>query len=181
MPQISEVDYAAASPEQRAAHDDELRLRGRMTNMKRTLLHSPVALRVYGEWFALRGELEPVIGDRALFIFAHAISKAGQSLTGATFMRRALIQMGIDPDALVLSQEELALVHFGAAIAHDPNHVEDDAWAPLKARYNEKTLVDLVAFAGIQVATNLFMSVVGTRFDAELLQFAERPISPSRE
>src|SRR5690606_31940081 len=66
MAQISQLDLADASAEQRAAHDEELRLRGRMTNMKRTLMHSPVALRVYGEWFALRDELAPVIGDRAI-------------------------------------------------------------------------------------------------------------------
>src|SRR6185437_13573472 len=134
MPHISQVDYAAAGPTQRAAHDEEMRLRGRMTNMKRTLLHSPVALRIYGEWFALRDELRPVLGDRAIFIFAHAISKANQSPTGATFMRRALAQLGFDPDALVLTEEERDLVRFGRAIGVDANAVDDAIWTPLKAR-----------------------------------------------
>ena len=174
MPQISEVLYAEAADEQRAAHDEELRLRGRMTNMKRTLLHSPVALRVYGEWFALRAELLPVIGDRAVFIFAHAISKASHSVVGTTFMRRALLQIGADPDALSLSDAEAELIRFGEAIAHNPNTVSDDIWVPLKARYDEKTLVDLVAFAGIMVATNVFTNVAGTRLDDELREFAER-------
>jgi hypothetical protein len=173
MAHISEVDYATATPEQRSAHDEEMRLRGRMTVMKRTLLHSPVALRIYGDWFPLRDELQPVIGDRAIFIFAHAISKAGNSRTGVTFMRRALTQMGFDPDALELSDEERDLVRLAEAIVADPQHVGDEIWAPLKARYSEKTLVDLVAFAGIQVATNLFMSVVGTPLDEELQAFAE--------
>jgi len=174
MSHISEVDYAKAGAEQRAAHDEEMRLRGRMTVMKRTLLHSPVALRIYGDWFPLRDELKPVIGDRAVFIFAHAISKAGNSRTGVTFMRRALTQMGFDPDALELSPEEHDLVAFGEAIARDPQHVGDELWAPLKVRYTEKTLVDLVAFAGIQVATNLYMTVVDTPLDSELQAFAER-------
>ncbi|HTJ56587.1 MAG TPA: hypothetical protein VL418_03345 [Devosiaceae bacterium] len=171
---ISEIDPAKASAEQQAAHDEEMRLRGRMTVMKRTLLHSPVALRIYGEWFPLREELKPVIGDRAIFIFALAISKAGGSVTAVTFMRRALKLMGFDPDALELSVEERDLVRFGEAIVADPNAVGDEVWAPLKARYAEKTLVDLVAFAGIQVATNLFMSVVDTPLDSELGEFVER-------
>ncbi|TGQ31284.1 hypothetical protein EN859_030540 [Mesorhizobium sp. M00.F.Ca.ET.216.01.1.1] len=38
MAHISQIDYDTASPEIRAAHDEELRLRSRMTNMKRILL-----------------------------------------------------------------------------------------------------------------------------------------------
>lgn len=54
MARISRIDYDTAPPEIRAAHDEELRLRGRMTNMKRILLHSPAAHRIYAEWFTLR-------------------------------------------------------------------------------------------------------------------------------
>jgi hypothetical protein len=173
MAHIPQADYAAASPAQQAAHDEELALRGRMTNMKRTLLHSPVALRVYGEWFALRAELLSALGDRAIFIFAHAISAASGSRIGTTFMRRALTQMGFDPDALALSPEEADLARFGAAIAIDPHAVGDALWVPLRARYTDKTLVDLVAFAGLMVATNVFTDVVDTPLDDELLAFLE--------
>ena len=175
MPHISQLDYANASPEQRAAHDEELRLRGRMTNMKRTLLHSPAALRIYGEWFTLRDELRPVIGDRAIWIFALSISTASHSLVGTSFMRRALIQSGGDPDALDPNEAEGDLMRFGAAIGVDPNNVPTETWRPLQSRYAEKTLVDLVAFAGIMVATNVFTNVVGTGLDAELAEFAARP------
>jgi alkylhydroperoxidase family enzyme len=165
---IDQVEDARATSEQQAARDEELRLRGRMTNMKRTLLHSPVALRVYGEWFALRGELLPVIGDRAIFAFALAICRASGSVTGTTFMRRALTQLGADPDRLALSGEERELAAFGEAIGRDPKSLGDAEWAPLKARYDDKTLVDLVAFAGIMVATNVFTDSVGTPLDIEL-------------
>ena len=171
MAHIPPADQSALTPEQRAAQDEELRLRGRMTDMKRTLLHSPAALRVYGEWFTLRDELLPVIGDRAIFVFAHAISRASGTLTGTTFMRRALSQLGADPDALELSAEEVDLVRFGEAIGHDPQTVSDETWAPLILRYSDKTLVDLVAFAGIMVATNVFTNVVDTPLDAELAPY----------
>ena len=174
MPHISQVDYGNASPDQRAAHDEELRRRGRMTNMKRTLLHSPTALRIYGEWFTLRDELRPVIGDRAIWIFALSISKASHSLVGASFMRRALLQAGADPDILNPDEAEQDLMRFGEAIGSDPNEVPEATWRPLQSRYAEKTLVDLVAFAGIMVATNVFTNVVGTELDAELAEFAQR-------
>jgi alkylhydroperoxidase family enzyme len=171
MPQISQLHYEQAGQEARRAHDEELRLRGRMTNMKRTLLHSPAALRVYGEWFTLRDELRPVLGDRAIWILALAISKATQSRTGIAFMRRALIQGGDDPDNLQLSDAEALLERFGAAIAASPKQVPQEIWDRLKASYQEKTLVDLVAFAGIMIATNVFTDAVGTDLDEELLAY----------
>jgi len=171
MAHIPQLDYAAATPEQQAAHDAELRLRGRMTNMKRTLLHSPVALRVYGEWFALRDELQPALGTRAIWLFAHAISLASNSPVGTNFMRRALIQGGDNPDAPDLTQVETLLVRLGTALGKDPKSVPDDVWLALAAGYTDKTLVDLMAFAGLMVATNLFTDAVGTELDAELLPF----------
>ena len=175
MQHISQVDYAKASPDQRAAHDEELRLRGRMTNMKRTLLHSPAALRVYGEWFTLRDQLRPALGDRAIWIFAYAVCRGSGSLIGSSFMRRALAQSGADPDQLVLSEAEADLSRFGEAIGSSRRGVPEELWRPLKARYSEATLVDLVAFAGIMVATNVFTDVVDTSLDDELREFAARP------
>jgi hypothetical protein len=171
MARIPQLAYDTATPEQQAAHNEELRLRGRMTNMKRTLLHSPAALRVYGEWFTLRDELRPVLDDRPIWIFAHAISLASGSVVGTNFMRRALIQGGDDPDALELTDAETLLQRLGSAIGQNPKSIPDDVWLALAARYADKTLVDLIAFAGLMVATNLFTDAVDTDLDAELLPF----------
>ncbi|RFB89969.1 hypothetical protein B5K08_18505 [Rhizobium leguminosarum bv. trifolii] len=173
MSHLPQIDYDTASEEVRAAHDEEVRLRGRMTNMKRTLLHSPAAHRIYAEWFTLRAELNPVISDRAIWIFSHAISKAAKSKIAITFFRRALINSGFDPDALELSEEEALLDAFGKAIVADSNAVPTELWAKLKARYQTKVLVDLVAFAGIMLATAVFNNVVEVDFDPELEAFAE--------
>ena len=174
---IPQLDYAAASPAQQAAHDEELRLRGRMTNMKRTLLHSPVALRVYGEWFALRDELRPVLGDRAIWIFCHAICLASNSAVGTGFMRRALIEGGDDPDALVLDDTETLLVRVGTAIARDPKAIAAADWQALQARFPARTLVDLIAFAGQMIATNVFTDAVATTIDPELAPYGRPPAS----
>lgn len=173
MSQLPEIDYESASEEIRAAHDEEVRLRGRMTNMKRTLLHSPAAHRIYAEWFTLRTELDPAVGDREIWIFSHAISKALKSRIPVTFFRRALITNGFNPDALELSEAESLLKRFGEAIVADSNAVPADIWAALKVRYETKVLVDLVAFAGIMIATAVFNNVVEVDFDPELEAFAE--------
>lgn len=49
MSHIPQIDYDTASDEIRAAHDEEVRVRGRMTNMKRTLPDLPAAHRIYAE------------------------------------------------------------------------------------------------------------------------------------
>ncbi|EJT04540.1 hypothetical protein [Rhizobium sp. CCGE 510] len=173
MSHLPQIDYDNASEEVRAAHDEEVRLRGRMTNMKRTLLHSPAAHRIYAEWFTLRAELDPALSDREIWIFSHAISKAAKSKIAITFFRRALINKGYNPDALELTEEELLLKRFGTAIVADSNAIPADIWVELKARYEAKVLVDLVAFAGIMLATAMFNNVVAVDFDPELEAFAE--------
>ena len=173
MSQLPQIDYDTASEDIRTAHDEDVRVRGRMTNMKRTLLHSPAAHRIYAEWFTLRAELNPAVSDREIWIFSHSISKALKSKIAITFFRRALINNGFNPDALELNEPELLLKRFGIAIVADSNAVPADIWAELKARYNTKVLVDLVAFAGIMIATAVFNNVVEVDFDPELEAFAE--------
>ncbi|MBB4145124.1 hypothetical protein [Rhizobium rhizoryzae] len=172
MPHIPMIDYATAPDHIREAHDEEIRLRGRMTNMKRTLLHSPQAHRIYAEWFTLREELLPAVDDRAIQVFCKAISEEVGSKIAVTFFRRALIQSGADPDALELREEDRLLNDFGRAIVRNSKDIPPDIWAALKIRYQNKTLVDLVALAGIMLATAVFNNVVEVPFDAELEPFA---------
>ena len=56
----------------------------------------------------------------------------------------------------------------------DSNKVPADIWAALKGRYQPKALVDLVAFAGIMIATAVFNNVVEVDFDPELLPYSEK-------
>lgn len=172
MPHIPMIDYATAPDHIREAHDEEITLRGRMTNMKRTLLHSPQAHRIYAEWFTLREELLPAVDDRAIQVFCKAISEEVGSKIAVTFFRRALIQSGADPDALEMREEDQELDSFGRAIVQNSKDIPPDIWVALKIRYQSKTLVDLVALAGIMVATAVFNNVVEVPFDAELEPFA---------
>ncbi|EJM97836.1 hypothetical protein [Phyllobacterium sp. YR531] len=174
MSRISPINYDQASPEARAEHDLELKLRGRMTNMKRVLLHSPVAHRIYAEWFTLRDLLRPVVSDRAIWLFSLAISEANKSAVPITFFRRALIDSGIDPDAISPDGDEALLTAFAAAIVADSNAIPEGIWQKLKAVYSESTIVNLVAFAGIMIATTIFTNTMEIDLDPELNSYQKK-------
>ncbi|MDX8517376.1 hypothetical protein [Mesorhizobium dulcispinae] len=168
MAHLSPIDYATASAEIRTEHDRELALRGRMTNMKRILLHSPAAHRIYAEWFTLRDLLRPTLDDRAIWLLSTAIAETMRAEIPVAFFRRALIDSGLDPETIEPTADEALLMKFGKAIAADANAVPDETWAALKARYDETLLVNLVAFAGIMVATCVFTNAVKVELDPEL-------------
>ena len=173
MSHITPIDYETASEAVRAEHDREVALRGRMTNMKRTLLHSPTAHRIYAEWFTLREELRLALDDRAVWLFCEAISLQSRSIIPIGFFRGALIHAGLQPETVVPSEDEALLIALGKAIVVDSNAVPEDLWARLKARYDEATLVNLIAFAGIMVATAIYNNVVKVDLDPELLPYLE--------
>jgi len=171
MSHISMIDYNTAAQDVRDAYDEEVRVRGRMTNMKRTLLHSPTAHRIYAEWFTLRDTLRPHVDDRSIWLFSHAISDASRSLIATTFFRRALMSAGFSPETLVPTEQEKLLIDFGQAIVADSNAIPTPIWAALKVHYDEATLVNLVAFAGIMLATAVFINVVEVEADPELAPY----------
>jgi hypothetical protein len=174
MAHLSAIDYATASEDIRAEHDRELALRGRMTNMKRILLNSPAAHRIYAEWFTLRDLLRPTLDDRAIWLFSKAIAETMRAEIPVTFFRRALIDSGLDPEVIKPSTDEVLLIEFGKAVAADANAVSDETWAALKARYDETLLVNLTAFAGIMVATCVFTNAVKVELDPELEGYRRR-------
>ena len=73
MSRIDPVQYDSASPEAREAYEDHERHHGRMTNMKRTLLHSLPSFHALMEWYTLRDTVRPFLGDRGATVFSHAI------------------------------------------------------------------------------------------------------------
>ena len=171
MSHIGQIDYATASADIKAAHDEEVRRRGGVTNMKRTLLHSVPAFKAYMEWYTLRDTLVPVIGARAVAVFSHAISTENHCLICSTFFRRALIDSGISPDDFTPTPDEELLIAFGRAIVATPHDIPAAIWDGLKARYSTVELVNLVAFAGLMVATNLFNTVVRVDLDEGLYAY----------
>ncbi len=128
IPPIAEQNAAPAAREelnrQRLAH-------GRVTNMKLTLAHSPLALSALMQWYPIHDSVAAFLGRRATTLFVHAISTETDCLICSTFFRRILVEAGENPDALALSETERALVDYGRRLAVDANQVSDELYARL--------------------------------------------------
>ena len=71
------------------------------------------------------------------------------------------------------TEDEALLIEFGTAIVRDSNAIPEEVWAQLKARYDEPTLANLVAFAGIMIATAIYNNAVKVDIDPELAPYLE--------
>jgi hypothetical protein len=129
------IDYIQAAPEIRAEFDYQVEHHGRITHMKRTLLHSLPAYRALMEWYPMRDRVQPFLGERLTVLFAHAISAETDCLICSTFFRRLLIEAGENPDDLVLNEPEQTVLAFGRQLVKDPNSVDDTLYEKLAATY----------------------------------------------
>jgi alkylhydroperoxidase family enzyme len=174
MARIEPLTYDEAPAGSRPEYDKQIREHGRMTNMKRTLAHSPAALRAYMEWYPLRDEVAVFLGDRATYLFAHAISTRNDCLICSTFFRRVFIDGGENPDRLELSERERTVVEFGRQLVAGANAVSAGLYARLAAFLTPAQVVSLTAFGGIMIATNLFNNALSVDLD-EYLEEYRRP------
>jgi alkylhydroperoxidase family enzyme len=177
MARIPPLDDAEAGPEARAALEAIAAERGRVTNMKRTLARSPVALHALMTWYDLRAEVLPFVGERLTTLFAHAISAATDCLVCSTFFRRLLIDAGENPDALRLDDRERAVLEYARQLAADPNKVSDELFARVAAEFRPDQIVALTAFGGLMVATNLFNNALRVDLD-EYLHPYQKGVEP---
>jgi alkylhydroperoxidase family enzyme len=164
-----------ASAEVQAEFDYWNERSGRITNMKRTLLHDLPTYRAYMEWYPLYDSLAQVVGKRALNIFCYAISTNNHCLLCSTFFQQIFIDAGEDPadkGAFQLTGTEQLLLDFGAAIATDPNRVPEGVYASLKETFTDEQIVQLIGFAAQMVATNYFNMVAQVPLDETLESYA---------
>ena len=110
MNRIRRLERDEMAPEMKIANDEHIQKHARMTHMKKTLAHSPVAFRALMSWYDLRDETKPFLGERGINLFCHAISSETDCLICSTFFRRLLIDAGEDPSDLKLSPKEEILV-----------------------------------------------------------------------
>ncbi len=164
--------YDTLGPEGKAASDRQVELHGgRITNMKATLLSHVPSFRAYMEWYTLRDELVPFIGERAVSLFSYAISDENDCLVCSVFFRRILIDNGEDPDNPQVTEVEQLLIDWGRLIASSPGGIPDAFYARLEAAFNPQLRVLLVAFAGQMVATNLVNTVGRIPLDEVLYDY----------
>ncbi len=173
-PYIPMTEYESADEAVRARYDDQIARHGRITNMKRTLLHNIKAFDVYMEWYPLADLCKEFIGERALSLYAYAISEGNRCLVCGTFFRKILIDSGDDPDAPVLSEEENLLMELGFSVSEDPHNLDPDLYTALRERYSDEQLVLLFAFAGMMAATNLFNTIAKVPLDEVLYEYKKK-------
>ena len=171
MARIKPLEYEEVGPGMRAEYDLQVGTSGRVTNMKRTLAHSPVAFRALMQWYALRDEVRPFLGERLTTLFAHAVSTQTDCLICSTFFRRVLIESGDDPDNLKLDERERTVIEYGRQLARDPNAVSDELYGRLARLLEPAQIVALTAFGGLMIATNLFNNALRVDLDDYLQPF----------
>ncbi len=174
MARIPPLQDTDADPKVRDALDEIRAAHGRVTNMKRTLARSPVALHALMTWYDLRDEVVRFLGERLTVLFAHAISAGTDCLICSTFFRRLLIDSGEDPEALRLDDWEQTIVAYGRQLAVDPNGVSDELFDRLAARLQPDQIVALTAFGGLMVATNLFNNALKVDLDDYLQSYRRK-------
>lgn len=166
------TSYDGLGPAAKAASDHQVETHGgRITNMKATLLSHVPSFTAYMEWYTLRDELVPFIGERAVSLFSYAISDANDCLVCSVFFRRILIDNGEDPDAPQVTEAEQLLIDWGRLIAVAPGAIPDEMYARLEKAFNPQLRVLLVAFAGQMIATNLFNMVGRVPLDEVLYDY----------
>jgi alkylhydroperoxidase family enzyme len=169
MSRIAPLDPEAAPPDARAAAEVHVRTHARMTNMKRTLLHSLPAFNALMEWYPLRDTVQPFLGERLTTLLAHAISAETDCLICSTFFRRMMIQTGENPERLKLDEREAAVIEFGRALAVSPFKVSDEVYQKLARHFEPVQIVALTAFGALMVATN----VVNNALDVDLDEYLQ--------
>ncbi|MBR1811172.1 MAG: hypothetical protein IJ766_05950 [Clostridia bacterium] len=174
MSYLPMTEYETASPEVQREYDDQIAKHGRITNMKRTLLHNVPAFKAYMEWYTLYDQIQPFLGDRALQLFSYAISEGNDCLICSTFFRKILIDNGDDPDHPTLSDTERLLFDFGRQFSKNPHNIDEKIYTRLKELFNDEQIVLLISFAGIMYATNLFNTVAKVPLDTILYDYRKK-------
>jgi hypothetical protein len=132
---------------------------GPISNLDRTLLGSARVFDAYLGWFAARDEVVPYLGERAVDLFALAISRAYGAPYPVAFYTAQLTASGDDPDAPHVTEAEALLLEWGAAIGSG-SPVPAELTGRIEETFQPKLRLVLTAFAGLMVAVCVF-TVVG--------------------
>lgn len=171
MPYISQVEYDGASPEAKEAFHEQIRRYGRITNMKKTLLHSLPAYRALMEWYTLKDAVQPFLGERGVNFYCYAISTENNCLICSTFFKQILDDLNIDFELFYFTDREKLLIEYGRALASNPHEIPERIFADLKKSYSEEQIVALTAFGSMMIATNLINTALKVDLDEVLIPY----------
>jgi len=139
--------------------------------MKATMGRSVLVFDIYMHWYDLYEQVKSVVGERAAYLFAHAISVGSSCPLCTMYFRKLIIDHGEEPAHLKLTDSEQALLDFGAAMGAKSGQVDNDIYDAVSSHYSETELVVLVGFAGQMIATNVFNNVFEVEIDSYLAPY----------
>ena len=174
MAHISQVKFEEASDEVKEQFDYQIRHNGKITNMKKTLLHSLPAYRALMEWYTLRDAVEPFLGSRGVNFFCYAISTENECLICSTFFAQILDELNIDFENFEFTEQESAVIDYGRALVSTPHAIPDEIFTRLKKFFDEEKIVLLTAFGSLMIATNLINTALKVELDEELIPYSKR-------
>ena len=173
MPRIPIVEYQNACLEAKIEYSKQIAKHGRITNMKKTLLHNVPAFKALMEWYTLRDEAAKFLNDFDINAFCHAISTHNNCLICSTFFRRLLIDAGYDPDNLVFEEKTQLLIDFEEHVSTIPILLTTSCFKNSKVFYRQPDCASH-GFAGMMIATNLINNVLDVELDDYLTSYTKR-------
>ena len=172
MPRIKPLTQNEITPEMQAVFDKHVQeQKSRITNMKATMGKQLLVFDVYMRWYDLYEQVKIISGARAAYLFCHSISAASNCPLCTTYFRKIMIDKGENPQQLIVSEAEQALIDFGSSIANNKGEVPADIYNAIIKSYNEEAIIVLVGFAGQMIATNIFNNVLEVEIDEYLAQY----------
>lgn len=173
MAYITQVVYENARPDQQHEFDDQIQKYGRITNMKKTLLHSVPSFKALMEWYPLQKEVVKVIGERATNFYCYAISTTNDCLICSMFFKKILDDLNIEFENFSFTEQEQELLDYGRALVQNPESIPSELFTKLKARYNEEEIVLLTSFGAMMIATNLINTSLKVELDEVLTPYTK--------
>ena len=107
----------------------------------------------FPEWEALRQEIVPYVGERALSLLAFAVFDESDGFEGAAYFRESLRESGTDVDSPEVTESEGLLIRWGRLFARDAEGIPGDVEAEFERAFNPQLRELLVQFAALTVAT----------------------------
>jgi len=175
MSRIAQVRYEEASPEIQAEYKKVVAEHGTVSNMKAVLLHSPVALKAVLEWYTLFAKVKPFLGERRTILFCDAISRENACKLCATFMNRAIVKGGENPQDLKLDERDQAVIAYGKQLAANANRVTDTLFKKLESFLTAEQIVELTVFGALMIVNNVFNSALQVDLDESLDAYQIQP------
>lgn len=168
MGRISLVSYEQADDKVRKVMDDHTARGYRITNMKKTLLHSVTSFRSLEDGFYdLQEALVEFLGQQAVEIFGYAISSNDDCIVCSAYFQKILTDRGIDFETFAFTETESLLIEFAKAMVNQKGHVPSEVLDELQKHFNEQQMVEITSFAAMLVANNFFNNAL--QVESELL------------